>query len=116
VRKKPATICTVCGKLKRGTCPHCGNGSARWGSSHRDSRIERGYDKHWMKRRAQKVAANPLCEECERHGRVTITKQVHHIKAFKSLADPLRLAWDNLMSVCIPCHAVLTGGRNKRSR
>lgn len=116
MRKKPATICPTCGKLKRGRCTHCGKAPG-WGDDRfRGSRIARGYGRDWQKLRARKVVANPLCEECERHGRITITEEVHHIISFRGLNDPLRLDWDNLRSVCKACHAVLTGERNKRSR
>lgn len=109
--KKPATICVRCGALKRDRCEKCGTGDiSGWsGDRRRRSRIARGYDKHWLKIVKRKKVANPLCEECERRGRVTKMKQVHHIVPFLGIDDPKRLDWDNLESLCIPCHAMKTG-------
>ena len=48
-------------------------------------------------------AENPLCEECERHGRTTPAKDVHHVVPV-SVRPDLALSWSNLMSVCRKCH------------
>lgn len=63
----------------------------------------------WRRLRAVKVSMNPLCELCEKDGRVTPTEDVHHIQSFMSTDDPVQrnfLAYDfdNLMSLCKTCH------------
>ena len=67
---------------------------------------ERGYDHTWDKLRAAYVAQNPLCELCLKKKRKQITPvaQVDHKIPFQGIMDPLRLDWDNLQSICIPCH------------
>jgi len=66
---------------------------------------QRGYDGKWRRLRALKLKRNPLCEECERLGRVVPATMVHHIVPIEQ--DPtLRLVWSNLMSLCEACHDV----------
>jgi len=66
----------------------------------------------WRRLRRIKLLANPLCEDPHGdHKRFSVTvsaEQVHHIK---SIADNPELAYDmaNLMSVCMRCHAKLSG-------
>lgn len=64
----------------------------------------------WQLLRRKKFLANPLCEECAAHGRVTPTEEVHHIvpvESGKDEAEMRRLAYDydNLRSLCKACHA-----------
>jgi 5-methylcytosine-specific restriction protein A len=67
---------------------------------------ERGYDTAWEKLRANYIAEEPLCELCLKKNPVQVSsaEQVDHIIPFKGIHDPLRLNWDNLQSVCVPCH------------
>jgi 5-methylcytosine-specific restriction protein A len=69
-------------------------------------------DKRWLKLRNHKRRANPLCERCEKKGKVTPAKEVHHKIPFDTGKTPeevevLAFGWDNLMSVCEPCHEEL---------
>jgi 5-methylcytosine-specific restriction protein A len=51
---------------------------------------------------------DPLCEDCITiHDRSTQAVDVHHIKKIID-APELRLAMDNLMSLCKPCHQIRT--------
>ena len=64
----------------------------------------------WQLLRRKKFLANPLCEECAAHGRVTPTEEVHHIipvENGKDEAEMRKLAYDynNLRSLCKACHA-----------
>ena len=66
----------------------------------------------WQKLRAKKLAANPLCEECQRHGRIRAAQEVHHITPVGSVDDAqgmraLAYDWKNLMSVCKECHKAI---------
>lgn len=91
-----AEVCDRCGPLK----------TWNWrDDKQRGTAKQRGYDQAWRNRRAHKLRIDPLCEECEREGRVTEATQVHHIVPFASTNDRLRLAWNNLESICEACHA-----------
>lgn len=69
------------------------------------SRHERGYDNHWARLRKRVLDAEPLCRNCAEHGRVTAATQVHHLRRFNGLDDPLRLDPANCAPICAPCHA-----------
>jgi 5-methylcytosine-specific restriction protein A len=66
--------------------------------------------------RKQKLAANPVCEECERQGRPTVAVTVDHILPFRGRDDPRRLDWDNLQSLCRRHHDTKTAVESKRHR
>lgn len=60
----------------------------------------------WKRLRARKVRENPLCEECLRKGVITQVEEVHHVRPF-DINDPEGTGaynYDNLVSLCIPCH------------
>lgn len=63
----------------------------------------------WKRLRALKFANNPLCEMCQKEGRVTPAEDIHHIVSFMTATDPgtryhLAYDYDNLMSLCKQCH------------
>ena len=60
----------------------------------------------WRRLRAVKLEADPLCEECARHGRVTPARIVDHIVPINKGGAPLELG--NLQSLCLRCHACKT--------
>jgi 5-methylcytosine-specific restriction protein A len=68
----------------------------------RPSSYERGYDARWRRLRKQKLRANPLCEECDKGGILERATMVHHIIPIEDGGEALD--WDNLMSLCLPCH------------
>jgi 5-methylcytosine-specific restriction protein A len=61
----------------------------------------------WRKLRKAKLLANPLCEPCERTGRVTAAAEVHH-KLARREHPALALDWDNLECCCRNCHRAAT--------
>ena len=66
--------------------------------------------KRWKTLRQWKLEQNPLCELCEREGKVVSAIDVHHKVPVESARTPdemERLAFDpnNLQALCIPCHA-----------
>lgn len=66
--------------------------------------------KKWKTLRQWKLEQNPLCELCEREGKVVSAIDVHHKVPVESARTPdemERLAFDpnNLQALCIPCHA-----------
>lgn len=68
----------------------------------------RGYDHVWRNLSLRKRGENPLCEDCDAKGITTPAVHVHHIVPINE-APHLRLAWSNLVSLCIPCHDLRHG-------
>jgi len=60
---------------------------------------ERGYGRAWQKSRAAFLARHPLCEECEKAGRVTPSHHVHHRNR-----DTGNNRTENLAALCAECH------------
>lgn len=50
-----------------------------------------------------KLEQQPMCEECERRGRLTPAQMVDHIVPINKGGAPLDM--DNLQSLCNACHA-----------
>lgn len=65
----------------------------------RGTAAQRGYNAAWRKVRAQKLRSNPLCERCEKAGRVRPATRVHHADR-----DAHNNAEGNLEALCKPCH------------
>nr|DAN74207.1 MAG TPA: HNH endonuclease [Caudoviricetes sp.] len=63
----------------------------------------------WVKLRRQKLSMQPLCERCQKEGKVTAATEVHHIVPVEcglSREEKRRLMYNpsNLMSLCHACH------------
>jgi len=78
----------------------------------RDVDAKKFYDsKAWQVTRAAKLAADPICERCNREW----ARHVHHKKPLKECEPGERLAWWNLFSACPPCHNTIEAeARNVR--
>lgn len=111
---KPLRTCSTpgCPNLTNGgRCDECKSktGNGGWQDDRtRGTRTERGYDNTWLRLRKRKLIASPLCEECEKSGRLTAAEEVHHKQPFHGKHDPLRLDWENLESLCRACHGTKT--------
>ncbi len=81
----------------------------------RGSSTARGYDYAWQKLRDRKLRADYLCASCKSQGRATLACEVDHVIRI-SEAPGLRLDWDNLQSLCHPCHAVKSGAERAADR
>lgn len=57
----------------------------------------------WRKLRQAKLWQQPLCEECQRNGRITPATMVDHITPIKQGGAALCMA--NLQSLCWSCHS-----------
>jgi len=79
----------------------------------RGSASARGYDSRWKKLRARKINRNPLCEHCFERGEVTPATEVDHRIPIAE-APERRLDWDNLQSLCHPCHVRKTAEDARR--
>ena len=74
----------------------------------------------WRRFRDWYIGKHPICEQCEREGRLTPAVMVDHIVELKDGGAPL--AEDNAMSLCWKCHGIKTamtknhriGGTNNR--
>ncbi|MCL6690592.1 HNH endonuclease [Pseudomonas sp. R3.Fl] len=79
--------------------------------SARGTAAQRGYGYKWQKARAAFLARNPLCAECERHGKIKLATEVDHIKPHKG--DQL-LFWSesNWQGLCKPCHSAKTASED----
>lgn len=72
------------------------------GTAHR-----RGYTFAWQKASHAFLDEHPLCEECERHGRLTAATVVDHVKPHRG---DQTLFWDESgwQALCKPCHDAKT--------
>jgi len=98
-------------------CPRCGKRSGRSGwqsDKQRGDRHARGYGNDWYKARAAKLREDPLCKRCLRMQRTELAVEIHHIRPFKGVNDPLRLDMANLESMCKTCHQAATAGTGPR--
>ena len=83
-----------------------GQARARLAYERRESRAE---DKRfyalarWRDLRRAKLRADPLCEPCKAGGVITPAEHVHHKRPRKTHHE-LAFEWENLESVCKPCH------------
>lgn len=73
----------------------------------------------WRKLRAGHLLEHPLCEMCQREGKVTPATDVHHVREIShgdTLEDMLQLGFDptNLMSLCEDCHNRLHGQKRTK--
>ncbi len=74
----------------------------------RGTSAQRGYNAQWQKVRRLKLQQDPLCERCLKAGRLVAATVVHHIKPVDKYPE-LRLAMDNLQSLCQGCHNRIHG-------
>ena len=61
----------------------------------------------WRRLRDWYRGRYPLCEECQRQGRVTAAELVHHKREISQGGEPLDV--DNLESLCRSCHSRVHG-------
>lgn len=66
----------------------------------------------WQRLRKQKLRLNPLCEHCEREGKVRPATVVDHIVPIKE--GGIALDINNLQSLCKPCHDSKTAREDGR--
>jgi len=112
---KPMKLCahSGCSALTHGRyCPaHKKAAAKQYEQYQRDPAIRKRYGRSWQRVRAKYVAEHPLCEECLKTDKHTPVNEVHHIVP---LSNGGTHASDNLMSLCTPCHSIITareGGR-----
>lgn len=75
---------------------------------------KRGYDATWAEVRKAYLRRHPLCEECERQGKVKPAVLVHHKIPLSE--GGARLDTSNLAAMCRRCHEDVHGGERFRRR
>jgi len=112
---KPKRPCGYpgCPKLTEGRfCEeHAKLEAARYEKYQRDPAVKKRYGRSWKLVRDRFLAQHPLCEMCQKEGRLTEAEEVHHIVPLSQGGSNAR---ENLMSLCKSCHSAITakeGGR-----
>ena len=112
---KPKRPCSHpnCPKLTEGRfCEeHAAQETRRYEKYDRDPAVRRRYGRAWTRIRDRYIAAHPLCEECQKHGKITSAQEVHHIKPLSQGGSHVD---SNLMALCTPCHSRITAKMGDR--
>lgn len=77
----------------------------------RNPESNKRYGRSWKRIRDRYIKTYPLCEECQRQGRLTPAEEVHHIIP---LANGGSNNKENLMSLCKSCHSRITAQSGDR--
>ena len=104
--RKPATPCSAPGGPELTRERLCQNHAKKADKNYRrfegDPRINVRYNRAWRKIRNAYIVVHPLCEQCQKNGRLTPTQEVHHILP---LSKDGTHDFNNLMALCKPCHS-----------
>ena len=63
--------------------------------------INTKYGRAWKRIRDRHISQHPLCEQCEKEGRIVPAAEVHHKVPISKGGTHAR---ENLMSLCRSCH------------
>jgi len=102
---KPKRPCSYpgCPKLTDGQyCEdHAAVARRQYNKYERSPDINKKYGRAWKRIRDRHISQHPLCEECEKQGKLVPAEEVHHKKPISQGGTHAR---DNLMSLCRSCH------------
>jgi len=105
---KPAKPCAVTGCPELVTERYCDahrkDEYKRYNKYDRDPGTNARYSGAWKQIRALYLSNNPLCELCQREGKLTAATLVHH--KIKVTDGGSNHHW-NLQALCLPCHSRL---------
>lgn len=117
---KPKRPCSHpgCPKLTAGRfCEeHDKQETKRYEKYDRDPEMKKRYGRTWKRIRDRYITLHPLCERCQKQGKIVKADEVHHIKP---LSQGGSHDFENLMSLCTSCHSEITareGGRWSRKK
>jgi len=107
---KPKRPCayTGCGRLavsEQYCAEHKKQMDKQYNQHQRDPDSNKRYGRSWKRIRDRYIKAHPLCEECEKQGRLTPAKEIHHILPLSKGGGNNQ---ENLMSLCKSCHSSIT--------
>ena len=109
--KKPKRPCSSpgCARLVDGQyCDeHKQTAERQYNRYLRNPDTNKRYGRAWKKLRARFLLQHPLCEHCEKEGRLTPAQEVHHILP---LANGGTNDQSNLLALCKSCHSKITIG------
>lgn len=112
---KPKRPCSHpgCPKLTTGRyCEeHDKQETKRYEKYDRDPAMKKRYGRTWKRIRDRYITLHPLCERCQKQGKIVKADEIHHIKP---LSQGGSHDFENLMSLCTSCHSEITareGGR-----
>ena len=90
-----------------GKCPEHTKAERKQADERRGTAHERGYTAEWSRAAKAYIAANPLCVEHLRSGRVVPSRIVDHVVPHRGDRE---LFWDteNWQALCKPCHDAKT--------
>lgn len=60
----------------------------------------------WLRFRELRLAQQPTCQECEKHGRITLATDVHHDPPLRTGVNPFDTA--TTFCLCGSCHSRIT--------
>ena len=105
VPKKPRRPCSYpgCPNLTdKQYCPeHEALARQNYNKYERSPEVNKTYGRAWKRIRDRYVAAPPLCEMCQKEGRLVPAEEVHHKQPISKGGTHSQ---DNLMSLCRSCH------------
>ena len=92
---------------------HAKQEAKRYEKYGRDPAAKKRYGRTWKRIRDRYIAANPLCEQCKKNGKLTPAEEVHHIKPLSQGGSNTD---DNFMSLCKSCHSSISAESGDRWR
>ena len=113
--KRPKRPCSHpgCPRLTDGRfCEgHVKEEAKRYEKYDRDPAVRRRYGRAWKRIRDRYAAAHPLCELCQKNGKLIPTEEIHHKIP---LSEGGTHSEENLIALCKSCHARLQAERGDR--
>lgn len=112
---KPKRPCTFPGCPRLADSQYCKEHqrqvTAHYNRHERDPASKKRYGRAWKRIRDRYISEHPLCEQCQKEGRITSAEEVHHIQPLSQGGNHAR---ENLMALCKSCHSAITAREGDR--